>query len=93
MLDIYKINVKVPETVMTGDTADISTIANNGWYYWIKLYDHVGNSFPGDKYYVGRYLGPKIDIIPALMMKQIEDECRGRPLIYLLVNHCRGAEQ
>ena len=68
-LDIYNLNRDVPETVITGDTADISTIASNGWYDWIKLYDPVGNIFPEDKYYLGRYLGLSIDIGPSLTAK------------------------
>ena len=65
-LNIYKHNGEVPEIVMTGDTNDIITIASNGWYDWIKLYDPVGNSFIEDKYYLVRYLGPAIDTGPAL---------------------------
>ena len=68
-LEIYKINGYVPETVMTGDTADIRTIVSNGWYDWIKLYDLVSNSFPEDKYYLGLYLGPATDIGPSLTAK------------------------
>ena len=65
-LYFYKLNREVPEFVMTGNRADISTIKINGWYDWIKFYDPVGNSFHEDKYYLGRYLGPEIDIGPAL---------------------------
>ena len=68
-LDIYKLNRKVPETVMTGDKSDTSTITSNGWYDWIKLYDPVVNSFPEDKYYLRCYLGPAIAISPALTTK------------------------
>ena len=68
-LNIYKIKREMPETVITGDTSDISTISSNGWYDWIKLYDPVCNSFPEDKYYNGRYLGLAIDISPALTQK------------------------
>jgi len=68
-LDIYKLNGEVPETVMTGDTADISIIAEHAWYEWIKFYDPVGKTFPEDKTYLGRYLGPAIDIGPALTAK------------------------
>ena len=50
--DIYKFNEELPETVVTGDTADISTIGSNGWYDWIKFYDNVDNSFPENKYYL-----------------------------------------
>ena len=55
--------------MITGDIADISTIASNGWYDWIKFYDLVGNSFPEDKYYLGRYLGLEIDIGLSLTAK------------------------
>ena len=68
-LDIYKLNGEVPETVITRDTDDISTVAINRWCDWIKFYDPVVNSFPEDKYYFGRYLGPEIDIGPALTEK------------------------
>ena len=68
-LDIYNINKEVPKTVTTGDTSDISTITSNVWYDWVKFYDPVRNSSPEDKYYLGHYLGPAIDISPALTAK------------------------
>ena len=68
-LDIYKLNGEVPETIMTGDTADISIIAEHAWYDWVKFYDPVGNTFPEDTTYLGRYLGPAIDVGPALTAK------------------------
>ena len=68
-LDICKLNREVPDTVTTGDTAEIITISINGWYDWIKLYDPSGNSFPEDKYYPKRYLGPAIDTGPSLTAK------------------------
>ena len=55
--------------MITGDIADISTIASNGWYDWTKFYDPVGNSFPEDKYYLRRYLGMEIDIGLSLTAK------------------------
>ena len=68
-LDIYKLNEEVPEAIMTGDTADISIIAEHVWYKWIKFYDPFGKTFPEDKTYLGRCLGPEIDIGPALTAK------------------------
>ena len=50
-LDIYKLNGEVPETVMTGDTADISIIAEHAWYEWIKFYNPVDKTFLEDKTY------------------------------------------
>ena len=41
-LDIFKLEGKVIETVITGDTSNISIIADHSWYYWIKFYDPVG---------------------------------------------------
>ena len=72
-LDAYKLNIEVPETVITGDTANIITIASNGWYEWIKFYDSVGNTFPEDKYDLGRYLRSSIDIGLALTERSSTD--------------------
>jgi hypothetical protein len=33
--DIYMTAGQVPETIMTGNTADISHIAEFGWYGWV----------------------------------------------------------
>ncbi len=35
--DIYMTTGQVPETIMTGNTADISHIAEFGWYNWVML--------------------------------------------------------
>ena len=51
---------QVPETIMTGNTANISHIAEFGWYDWVMFRDNVP-SFPNDKLILGRYLGPAID--------------------------------
>ena len=36
---IYTTARQVPETIMTGDTADISQICQFGWYDWVMYYD------------------------------------------------------
>ena len=46
--------------------ANISFIADHAWYYWINFYDPVGKQFPKEKMYLGRYLGPYIDVVPSL---------------------------
>ena len=51
---------QVPETIMTGDTADISRICQFGWYDWVMYHDHT--TFPEDKALLGQYLGPAIDV-------------------------------
>ena len=58
--DIFMTAGQVPETIMTGNTADISHIAEFGWYDWVMFCDNVP-SFPDDKLILGRYLGPAID--------------------------------
>ena len=40
-LDTFKLEGKVPETVVMGDKADISIIADYAWYDWIKFYDPI----------------------------------------------------
>jgi len=39
--DIYMTAGQVPETIMTGLTADISHIAEFGWYDWVMYRDNV----------------------------------------------------
>jgi len=51
---------QVPETIMTGNTADISQVCQFGWYDWVMYYDHT--TFPDDKALLGQYLGPAIDV-------------------------------
>ncbi len=59
---------QVPETIMTGNTADISHIAEFGWYDWVMFRDNKP-SFPDDKLTLSRYLGPAIDTGLALTAK------------------------
>jgi hypothetical protein len=66
--DIYMTTGKVPETIMTGNTANISHIAEFGWYDWVMLCDNKP-SYPDDKLILGCYLGPAIDTGSALMAK------------------------
>jgi hypothetical protein len=41
---IYMTAGQVPETIVTGNTADISQICQFGWYDWVVYYDHT--TFP-----------------------------------------------
>ncbi len=59
---------QVPETIMTGNTANISHIAEFGWYVWVIFCDNKP-SYPDDKLILGCYLGPAIDTGLALMAK------------------------
>jgi hypothetical protein len=66
--DIYVTAGQVPETIMTGNTTDVSHIAEFGWYNWVMFRDNKP-SFPDDKLILGCYLGPAIDTGLALMAK------------------------
>ena len=62
---------QVPETIMSGQTADISPFAALGWYQWIKYYDMV-QGYPEHKEIHGRWLGPAVDIGPAMTSKVLK---------------------
>jgi hypothetical protein len=66
--NIYMTNGKVPETIMTGSTANISHICEFGWYDWVMLRDNVP-MFPDVKLTLGRYLGPATNIGSTLIAK------------------------
>ena len=66
--DIYMTNGEVPETIMTGSTADISHISEFGWYDWVMFRDNTP-TYPDPKLILGRYLGPATDIGSALTAK------------------------
>ena len=66
--DIYMTNGEVPETIMTGSTADISHISEFGWYDWVMFRDNTP-TYPDDKLILGRYLGPATDVGSALTAK------------------------
>jgi hypothetical protein len=64
----YTTNGKVPETIMTGSTADISHICEFGWCDWVMFRDNV-STFPDVKLTLGRYLEPVTDVGSALTAK------------------------
>ena len=66
--DIYMTDGEVPETIMTGSTADISHISEFGWYDWVMFRDNTP-TYPDPKLILGRYLGPATDIGSALTAK------------------------
>ena len=66
--DIYALEGEVPQTIVSGETPDISEFAELKWYDWVKFRD-TSISFPDDKMIIGRYLGPSFDIGPAMTAK------------------------
>ena len=71
-LDIYELQGEVPETVLSGQTGDISPFADVGWYDWVFWYDS-NSGFPEDKQVLGRWLGPSLDVGPAMTSKILKD--------------------
>jgi hypothetical protein len=64
----FGLNGETPETMLSGETADISEFAEFGWYDWVKFRD-TNVPYPEDKLVLGRYLGPSTDIGPAMTAK------------------------
>ena len=69
--DIYKLGGQVPETLVSGETADISPLAQFQWYEWVMFRD-TSVSYPDDRMVLGRDLGPAIDIGPAMTRKVLK---------------------
>jgi hypothetical protein len=67
-LDIYGLEVQVPEIKVKGETVEISTIAEYAWYEWFKFQDTAAK-FPVSKIQLGRDLFAAIDIGPAVTRK------------------------
>jgi hypothetical protein len=53
-LDIYNLHGQVPETILSGQTADISPFVQHGWFDWIKWYDSQ-STFPEPRERLGRW--------------------------------------
>ena len=70
--DIFKLNGQVPETIVRGETADISPFALFGWYEW-EMFRDTSVSYPEIPMVLGRDLGPAIDIGPAMTRKVLKD--------------------
>jgi hypothetical protein len=64
-LDIWQLQGQVPQTFMTGQTADISQFYELEWYEWCFYHDSA-IKFPNNKFRLGRWLGPAIDVGPAM---------------------------
>jgi hypothetical protein len=67
-LDILSMEVQVPDTIVKGQTSDISPLTEYAWYEWVKFRD-TGQSFPDSKEWLDRDLGSVIDIGPAMSRK------------------------
>jgi hypothetical protein len=86
---IYMTNGKVPETIMTGSTADISHICEFAWFDWVMFRDNIP-TFPEGKMILGRYLGPATDVGLALTAKILK--FNGQVVYRLTLRHLTDYE-
>jgi hypothetical protein len=70
-LDIFSLEGQVPDTIMKGQTSDISPLVEYAWYAWVKFRD-TGQGFPDSKEWFGRDIGPAIDIGPSISRKVLK---------------------
>jgi hypothetical protein len=71
-MDIFGLEVQVPESKVKGETVDISTISEYVWYEWVKFRDTAAK-FPVSKIQLGRDLGAAIDIGPTMAIKILKN--------------------
>ena len=82
---IFAAKGEVPETIVSGQTADISQLCEFAWYDWVKFRESTA-PFPEDQEVLGRYLGPSMDCGPAMTAQilkqngQVEFRSTYRPL-------------
>jgi len=74
----YGLAGQVAETMVSGETANISSIAEFKGYEWVMFRD-TSISFPDSKMVLGRDLGPALDIGPAMTRKVIK---RNREIVF-----------
>ena len=68
---------ETPETVISGETLDISRFCELGFYEWIMFWEEPDHAqFPADNPILGRYLGPAINIGPAMTAKILKSNCQ-----------------
>ena len=66
--DAFELDGEDRKTKLRGETANITHICEFGWYDWV-YYRENAVTYPDDKWDVGRWLGPSMDIGPALCAK------------------------
>ena len=66
--DIYELQGETPETVLSGETADISQFCELSFYEWIMFRDEPV-SYPDNNPVLGRFLGIAVDVGPAMTAK------------------------
>ena len=80
-LNIKQLDGMTPATMMTGDTSDISHLAEFGWYDWVWYIDIEGKSGQEatqsksmERKKLGRYIGPSINVGDAMCGKVLTEK-------------------
>ena len=73
-LSVRQLDGEVPQTVLTGDTADISHICEFGWYDWVWYISPQDESM--ERKHLGRYLGPSFDVGDVLCARILPASAR-----------------
>ena len=64
-LDLYGLEGQVPETVMSGQTGDISSMCEFEWFEWVMFFQPK-ETYLDDKMFIGIWIGPAIDVSTAM---------------------------
>ena len=68
-LDYHILDGKVPKMLMTGQADDIIHICEYTWFDWVMFRDGPHVSYLDDIFLLDRYLGPTLDVRPAMSAK------------------------
>ena len=71
-LSLFDLDGEVPETVLSGDTPDISHLCEFEWYEFVWFLNPTEASM--DRRQLGRYLGPSFDVGQAMCSKVITEK-------------------
>jgi hypothetical protein len=83
-LDLYELQGQVPETIVSGQTADILPFVEYKWFEWAIWYNRNAE-FPKPKETLGRWLGPSLDIGPAMTAVIMKENGQ---ITYLSTHRC-----
>ena len=87
--DIFGLSGQVPETLVSGETADILPYAEYHWYEWVIFRD-TSVSFPEYYMVLGRDLGPSINSGPAMARKILK--VNGQVVVWSMVQSLTSDE-
>ena len=90
--DIYQLQGETPETVLSGETADISQFCDLSFYEWVMFQDEPV-AFPDENPVLGQFLGVAINVGPAMTAKILTQKWRSCLPIHLSwTDRRRGGE-